>query len=168
MLRVMETIAHSSEADNMLSERLDLTTWINEILTHAWSYQVSTRCGHIVSFRGRSLTAMVCSTQQTNGTLLNYLDQPDSFADSSSTALLAAVTYRMAALTGDFTHISAADDAFGVIKASLTDDGWLLNTVDPLSFSTPSAPGTYSPEGQAFVLLLHTAWRDYAATFKRR
>ncbi|TFK94724.1 hypothetical protein K466DRAFT_579793 [Polyporus arcularius HHB13444] len=144
MLRVLETIRRSSEADNMLSERLELTSWINEILTSAWTFQ------------------------QTNGTLLNYLDQPGSFADSSSTALLGAVTYRMAALTGDLTHVSSADDAFSVIKASLTDDGWLLNTVDPLTFNTPSVPGSYSPEGQAFVLLLHSAWRDYTAAFQRR
>ncbi len=162
MLRVLETIRRSSEADKMLSERLELTSWIREILTSAWTFQVRT----INYLRRLSLTAM-CSAQQTNGTLLNYLDQPGSFADSSSTALLGAVTYRMAALTGDLTHVSSADDAFSVIKASLTDDGWLLNTVDPLTFNTPSVPGSYSPEGQAFVLLLHSAWRDYTAAFPR-
>ena len=167
MLRVLETIRHSSEADNMLTEHLELTSWINEILEHAWNFQVSGG-GAAAEMRSRSLTTMSPPSQQSNGTLLNWLDQADSFPDSSSTALLGAVTYRMAALTGDLTHVSSADDAFSVIKASLTDDGWLLNTVDPLTFNTPSVPGSYSPEGQAFVLLLHSAWRDYAAAFQRK
>ena len=99
--------------------------------------------------------------QHPNGTLYNYIDQDTSFADSSSTALLAAASYRLATITGDWTHITAASKAFDLIKASLTEDGWLLNTVDPLTFSTASPPGTYSPEGQAFVLLLQAAWRDF-------
>ena len=102
------------------------------------------------------------SVQHSNGTLYNYIDQDTSFADSSSTALLAAASYRLASITGSWDHITAASKAFDLIKASLTDDGWLLNTVDPLTFSTASPPGTYSPEGQAFVLLLQAAWRDFA------
>ncbi|KAI0750888.1 Six-hairpin glycosidase [Daedaleopsis nitida] len=143
MLRVLETIRRSPEADNMLNERLELTAWINEILTNAWTHQ------------------------QSNGTLFNYIDQDVSttFADTSGTALLAAVTYRMATLSGELNHISSADDAFKLIQDSLTDDGWLLNTVDPLTFNTPSSPGVYSPEGQAFVLLLQAAWRDFADAY---
>ena len=40
MLRVLETIRKSSFSDDMIVERLDLTSWIDEILTAAWSYQV--------------------------------------------------------------------------------------------------------------------------------
>ena len=101
------------------------------------------------------------SFQHSNGTLYNYIDQNTSFADTSSTALLAAASYRLATITGDWTHVPAASKAFNLIKASLTDDGWLLNTVDPLTFNSPSASGTFSPEGQAFVLLLQAAWRDF-------
>ena len=102
--------------------------------------------------------------------MYNYIDQDatTTFADTSGTALLAAVTYRMATLTGDLSFISAADDAFDLIQASLTEDGWLLNTVDPLTFNTPSLPGVFSPEGQAFVLLLHAAWRDFANAYDYR
>lgn len=73
----------------------------------------------------------------------------------------------MATLTGDFTHIWAADKAFKLIQESLTDDGWLLNTVDPETFNTPSSESTHSPEGQAFTLLLHSAWRDFSAKFSK-
>ncbi|KAH9943362.1 Six-hairpin glycosidase [Epithele typhae] len=140
MLRVLETLARSEFSSSLTQEQVDLTSWVNEILTSVWALQ------------------------QSNGTLLNYLDQPaTSFGDTSSTALLAASSYRYATITGDLTHIPAANRAFDLIKASLTDDGWLLNTVDPESFSTPSPPGVYSPEGQSFVLLLHTAWRAFKA-----
>ena len=95
--------------------------------------------------------------QQANGTLLNYIDQPDSFADSSSTALLAAATFRYASITGNTTHIPAAICALQLIRNSVDKHGWLRNTVDPLQFSVPSGPGQHSPEGQSFVLLLEAA-----------
>ena len=65
-------------------------------------------------------------------------------------------------------HIPNADRALQVIHDSINEDGWLLNTVDPETFSTPSLPGSYSPEGQAFVLLLHSAWRDFAESFSSK
>lgn len=163
MLRVLETIRRSPEADNMLVERLELTAWINEILTNAWAHQVRA----LLAMSLEVVLTSFCSLQHPNGTLFNYIDQDESttFADTSGTALLAAVTYRMATLSGELDHISSADDAFKLIQDSLTDDGWLLNTVDPLTFNSPSAHGSYSPEGQAFVLLLQAAWRDFAGAY---
>ena len=99
--------------------------------------------------------------QQWNGTLLNVIDDSTTFADSSGTALLAAVTYRYAVLTGDLRLVPAANRALSVIRESVDRDGWLHQTVDPLTFNTTSLPGQFSPEGQAFVLLLHSAWRDF-------
>ncbi|KAH9175157.1 Six-hairpin glycosidase-like protein [Lactarius sanguifluus] len=81
----------------------------------------------------------------------------DSFADSSSTALLAASTFRWASITRNNTHIPAATRALRLIRANVDDQGWLLDTVDPETFSTPSLPGAHSPEGQSFVLLLEAA-----------
>lgn len=109
-----------------------------------------------------SLTALLF--QQPNGTLTNVIDDPTTFADSSSTALLAATTYRLAVLTSDYSLIPSANMALSLIRQNVNSDGWLLDTVDPETFFTASPPGTYSPEGQAFVLLLHAAWRDFAAT----
>ena len=40
MLRVLETISRSSQAEKFVAERADLTAWINEILTHLWAFQV--------------------------------------------------------------------------------------------------------------------------------
>ena len=91
------------------------------------------------------------------------IDDSTTFADSSSTALLAAVTYRYAALTGDVSLVPAANRALNLIRLSVDTDGWLHQTVDPETFDTPSLPGQFSPEGQAFVLLLHAAWRDFVS-----
>jgi len=139
VLRVLATIKHSPEAGSMQSQQSDLAQWAGETLTGVWKYQ------------------------QANGTLLNYLDQPNSFADSSSTALLAAATFRYASITGDNSHIPAAIKALQLVQDSVSKTGYLLNTVNPETFSTPSGPGQHSPEGQSFVLLLEaavSAWKS--------
>ena len=115
----------------------------------------------------RIVLITVCPSQRTNGTLYNYIDQDTSFADSSSTALLGAVSFRYAQLTGDYSHLPNAYRALQLVRASVNADGWLLNTVDPMTFNTPSQPGTYSPEGQAFVLLLQAAWRDFESSWNK-
>nr|VWP00542.1 Avirulence protein A [Ganoderma boninense] len=144
MLRVFETIARSGHAWKFATELANLAIWIDEILTHSWAFQ------------------------HENGTLYNWIDQDASatFADTSSTALLGAVSFRLATITGNSVHIPSANRALKVIKQSVNEDGWLLNTVDPETFNTTSLPGQYSPEGQAFVLLLHSAWRDFEASRK--
>ena len=166
MLRVLAAIQRSSVQSQMTSQQNDLQQWIGEILDAAWSFQVSVvsfavleQCNNTESPCARPHR---CTEQQANGTLLNYIDQPDSFADSASTALMAASTFRFASITNDNTNIPAAGLALQLVQDSIDDQGWLLNTVDPLSFSTPSAPGQHSPEGQSFVLLLEAAVTDWS------
>ena len=60
---------------------------------------------------------------------------------------------------------AAANKALGLIKQNVDADGWLHDVVDPETAWTPLGPGNYSPEGQAFVVLLQAAWRDFAASF---
>ncbi|KAG6919278.1 hypothetical protein DXG01_007410 [Tephrocybe rancida] len=134
MLRVLQSLNHSSDARLFVNQQGNLTEWIQEITTAAWLYQ--TRAG----------------------ALLNVIDALDSFADASSTSLLAAVTYRMATFTNDTTLIPAANRALAFVKENIDEQGWLQNTVDPYVFDTPSAPEAHSPEGQAFVVLLHAAY----------
>ena len=45
-----------------------------------------------------------------------------------------------------------------------TSDGWLAPVVNPRDFSVQ---GAQSPEGQAFVLMLQSAWRDWFAATAR-
>lgn len=105
--------------------------------------------------------------QKDNGTLFNVIDDPNSFVDTASTALLASVTYRMAAFTNDTSQIPAANKALKLIKNSIDADGWLQDTVNPYTFHTPTEQGSHSPESQAFVLLLHSAhkaWNDFISS----
>ncbi|KAJ2915034.1 hypothetical protein MD484_g5402, partial [Candolleomyces efflorescens] len=131
MLRVLTTLNHSSLGTEFRSHQRNLTEWIDEILVASWSHQ------------GR------------NGTLFNVIDDPQTFGDTASTALLAAVTYRLATITHDFKSIPAANRALVLIQDSINANGWLENTVDPIKFHALNPKGTYSPEGQAFVLLLY-------------
>ncbi|KAF9045966.1 Six-hairpin glycosidase [Hymenopellis radicata] len=137
MLRVLMTMNHTTQGSQFIEQSANLTTWINEVLESAWHYQAA------------------------NGTLLNVLDDYSSFADSSSTALMAAVTYRMAVYTNDTSLISYADKALQLIVDSIDENGWLQNTVDPYTFTTATVEGGSSPEGQAFVVLLDAAHRDW-------
>jgi len=167
VLRVLATIKHSPEAGSMQSQKNDLAQWAGETLTGVWKYQVRDllfrHCHPTCLSFFRAFLNTNATVQQANGTLLNYLDQPNSFADSSSTALLAAATFRYASITGDNSHIPAAIKALQLVQDSVSGTGYLLNTVNPETFSTPSGPGQYSPEGQSFVLLLEaavSAWKS--------
>ena len=55
--------------------------------------------------------------------------------------------------------LSTSDDAFAN-SPHFTADGWLSPVVDPLNIGVE---GGMSPEGEAFALMLHAAWRDWSA-----
>jgi len=157
IMRVLATIARSNFASQMQSQQSDLAHWVDEILTGVWRYQVRRGVCPLSEISAERAGTL----QQENGTLLNYVDQSGSFADSSSTALLAATTFRYSTLTGDTKHDTAAMEALDLVFASIDDGGWLLNTVDPNAWTSRSQPGAHSPEGQSFVLLLAAAWEDF-------
>jgi len=142
----------------MQSQKGNLTQWVDEILTGVWKYQVRCRVSWHQEFTWLKRHAR---PQQSNGTLLNYVDQPDSFADSAATALLAATTFRYSLLTFDGKHDAAAMQALSLVWQSIDQNGWLLNVVDPLSFTQPLRGGGHSPEAQSFVLLLAAAWGSF-------
>ncbi|VDB85602.1 unnamed protein product [Peniophora sp. CBMAI 1063] len=135
IMRVLKTVNSSSVADALVGEQADLAGWVDEILTGAWAHQ------------------------QTNGTLLNYIDQTEenSWADTSATALLAATSFRHALFTNTTTHIDAANLAYDLVESSIDSDGVLHGTIDPLTFVAPTADGSVSPEGQSFVLMMRAA-----------
>ncbi|KAB5588393.1 hypothetical protein CTheo_8168 [Ceratobasidium theobromae] len=143
IMRVLATIKTSSLSNQFTAEQANLEGWVYEIVYNVWKYQ------------------------QPNGTLLNYATDNTSFADSASTALLAATTYRLATHLetsngGNRMNITSALSAAGraraLVSKSIDLDGWLLNVVNPWNFPVR---GTKSAEGQAFVLSLEAAYRDY-------
>jgi len=140
MLRVLQTFNHSSQGHRFEGHQTNLTRWIGEITDAAWA------------------------RQQKDGSILNVIDDPLSFADTASTALLASVTYRMAtfnATSAVSKPVLAADKALAFVKANIDKDGWVQNAVDPIAFNVPLKEGEHSPESQAFVLMLHAAYRDW-------
>lgn len=134
ILRVLYTLRASVFAEQLESEQADLVKWTYEILDNAWA------------------------NQQTNGTLLNHIDEAGSFVDSSGTALLAAATFRLAVFTSSPRNIKYAIKARKLIHDSIDKDGWLVNVVNPYDWHQA---GQHSPEGQAFVLMMEAAYREW-------
>lgn len=153
MLRVLRILQLSSFLIQTQSEQQDILNWATDLTTAIWNLQ------------------------QPDGSLLNYLDQPAagsngvSFPESSGTALIAAATFRLAALTrGRFDSqtvawrsrsVPAADRARQYIVGQVDSDGWLNGVVNPLNWRQAAPSGVHSPEGQAFVLMLQAAYRDW-------
>ena len=109
-----------------------------------------------------SHSAAYINPQTSAGALHNVINDSSSFTDTSSTALIASATFRLAVLKEDnSTYISNANAAYNFVRGNIDSDGWLRNTVDPLTFYTPSNSSEPSPEGQSFVLLLEAARRDF-------
>ncbi|GAA5857943.1 hypothetical protein JCM8547_006631 [Rhodosporidiobolus lusitaniae] len=142
MTRVLATIVNSQYNETFTSQASDLEEWTNEILEAAFS--------HIKS----------------DNLLPNYYDTASgsSFSDAAGSALLAAATYRLATINelaiSDSTLATAGKIRVAVNNAVDLTTGWLAPVVNPLSFKEQSSK---SPEGEAFVLLLQAAWRDYTA-----
>jgi hypothetical protein len=136
MLRVLRIIQSSSFAEELLSEQFDIMAWTASLLNAVWQYQ------------------------QPDGYLLNYMDLDPSatFIDGSGTALLAAATFRLAAMALELVDTDPAERARDWIGSNIDADGWLTNVFNPLDWH---AAGSHSPEGQDFVLLLAAAHRDY-------
>jgi hypothetical protein len=113
--------------------------------------------------------------QDSNTSLFpNYASQPVTssvnFLDASSTALLASTVYRLSLLWGDHSHLPLAEKSRKALSATdpnnssqlahFTSTGWLTPVVNPNEFPNQ---GSQSPEGQAFVVEMHAAWRDWVA-----
>ncbi len=67
----------------------------------------------------------------------------------------------MASTQKNTTFIPAANRALEFVQQNVDAQGWLTNATNPYTFSEQLAEGEHSPEGQAFVLLLHAAWRVF-------
>ncbi|GAA5872702.1 hypothetical protein JCM3774_005034 [Rhodotorula dairenensis] len=143
-LRVLATMKNSQWSGDFADEIADLASWVEEILGAAFQKTKSV------------------------GLLPNYYDPASSsyFSDAAGSALLAASAYRLAQLTGDTSFVPQADTVRAAVFAAVdSSTGWLAPVVNPLSFK---ARASQSPEGEAFVLLLQAAYRDYVASSVQR
>ncbi|KAH9040722.1 glycoside hydrolase family 105 protein [Lactarius pseudohatsudake] len=171
MLRVLGTLKSSPFSRDFNNQIKDLGNWVAEI--HSAMYPHLQANGLFKNYADQ-----------------NYAN---NFDDASSSALLAATVYRLALLTGNKKYVRQAERTRAALFAAngtttssstapsstgsapgsestasnafastphFTDDGWLAPVVDPLNFV---AEGAQSPEGQAFTLMLQSAWRDWSA-----
>ncbi|PFH49372.1 hypothetical protein AMATHDRAFT_147815 [Amanita thiersii Skay4041] len=159
MLRVLATVqkAPISRSDASWQKRavLDLSNWIDEILT----------------------AAMNTPTQ--DGLLPNYWDDTNNegghgFGEISGSSLLASVAYRMATIrpaglssNAAMNYIRWADGIRRALGGSdtagnphVTANGTATPAVNPLGWFDTQPWTAGSPEGQNFVVLMYTAWRD--------
>ncbi|KAJ6782467.1 hypothetical protein PWT90_04831 [Aphanocladium album] len=141
MVRVLHTAQKwSGSRDATRDEQAKLKTWIKEILDGA-----------------------MLSHRDSNGFLRNYLNDDSWFGEASGTALLAAVAYRMAVNDPDMfpqKYIDWADKSRKSIGPQQEEDGIVAPTVNPLGWKDRNKFYAGSPEGQAFVVNLYTAYRD--------
>ncbi|KAF8067991.1 hypothetical protein FPV67DRAFT_1376322, partial [Lyophyllum atratum] len=108
------------------------------------------------------------------GLVRNYINDTNStghgFGEISGSSVLASVAYRMAVLqphacgekyvrwADGIRRVLGGNDAGG--QPHITEDGVATPAVNPLGWQDTKPFTTGSPEGQVFVVLMYTAWRD--------
>jgi len=141
MVRVRATISGWRPSNETMTQELQhLDQWIGEILNGA-----------------------IRTDDDDTRLLRNYLGDNEWFGETSGTALLAAAAYRMAVLNpAVFAQTKYLDWAHAKRTAVLErvgDNGFAYPAVNPLKHASKE-PIEESPEGESFLLILGSAWRD--------
>jgi hypothetical protein len=101
----------------------------------------------------------------TMGLLRNYLDDETWFAEVAGTALMAATAFRMAVLEPGLFGKRYTDWAITKLEAVSRhideETGIVAPVVNSLNEGQRTPLEGINPEGQAFVVLLYAAWRDW-------
>lgn len=135
MMRVLATIRQSPFNDEMSDQQGDLQYWVEEILSAS---------------RDRKAN---------NGLLHNYIDNSSTFTDTASSSLMASAALRLATMGLNDDYVEFAEQIHSTVAANhINSTGYLTGAVNPLDFGVQ---GTESPEGQAFVVLMQSAYKEY-------
>ncbi|ORY45851.1 Six-hairpin glycosidase-like protein [Leucosporidium creatinivorum] len=138
MLRVVATIINSPFAEEYSAQTAGLTSWVVEIVEAAFK------------------------TQRGDNLFYNYLNETSTFGDAASAALLSSVSYRLAQLGLSNSTLSAAEATRSALYLHISSSTGILSpVVDPLSYGSELSASSTSPEAEAFVLLMESAWRDW-------
>ncbi|PWY96818.1 Six-hairpin glycosidase, partial [Testicularia cyperi] len=139
MLRVLATIEQSESSLDMVNQKNDLVSWINEILDASYPL-----------LDDRALLWH------------NYMNDTSDFFDTAGTALLTYATYRMASMVkGNDKWISQADSIHRSLATALDPIGQFragYPVTDVLGFTQQ---GETSSESLSFMMLMSAARRDY-------
>lgn len=141
MVRVRATISGWRPSNETMSKEIQhLDQWIGEILDGA-----------------------IRTDDDDTGLLRNYLGDTEWFGETSGTALLAAAAYRMAVLKPTVfaraKYVNWAHDKRDNVLKRVNDNGFAYPAVNPLKHASKE-PVEESPEGESFLLMLGSAWRD--------
>ncbi|KAL4071941.1 Six-hairpin glycosidase-like protein [Scleroderma citrinum] len=177
MLHVLSTINHSEFGNSMISQQTDLANWVQEIHDGMYLHLDSSGLFHnyaddLSTFTDASSTAMLASTVYRLALLWGvhkHLPAAElcrralSAPMDSIINISASVASSVSPPTSNST--SSSPPASTMVPGTnmpdmlhFTVDGWLTPVVDPYAFSNQ---GQTSPEGQAFVLAMQAAWRDW-------
>ncbi|SCV70811.1 BQ2448_3573 [Microbotryum intermedium] len=167
MIRVWATIMNSEYASDFAAQANDLAIWTLETVEAAFNLQ-SVGFSQLFSPYDRNRTHAYddlvlgsFARRQANLLFHNYLDNPRTFTEAASTALLTAVSFRLAQFKISESTLEKAQETRIALHSHISiSTGLLSPVVDPLSFGRI---GQRSPEGQAFVLMMEAAWADYTA-----
>ncbi|KAI0641706.1 Six-hairpin glycosidase-like protein [Trametes meyenii] len=176
MLRVLGTIQHSQYAKSMKNQAKDLTNWVAEIHNGIYPHlRTNSLFGNYAddsaAFDDASSTAILASTVYRLALLSGIhthlplaeqcrkaLSTPASSTASSSSS--SSVSASSSSTTATAPASSASSTTAPSTLAHFTSDMWLTPVVNPNQFGIE---GSRSPEGQAFVVEMYAAWRDWVA-----
>ncbi|GFZ50987.1 hypothetical protein JCM24511_08745 [Saitozyma sp. JCM 24511] len=134
MLRVWASIYHSPYRGEMGSQMADLASWSGEIVQAAEQYITS------------------------DGLFHNYINDTSTFEDAAGAALMAATGLRLSTLNITNNYVPAALTLLSGVSDKVNSTGYLTQVVNPNSFG---AQGTESPEGQSFVIMAYSAFKEW-------
>jgi rhamnogalacturonyl hydrolase YesR len=109
------------------------------------------------------LQGAVASDSDENNLLRNYLNDKSYFGENAGTAAIASAIYRMAILKPSVLGERAlawAETARKTVLSNIAEDGVVFPVANPMD-SHDRKPCSGSAEGQAFVLLLIAAYKDW-------
>jgi rhamnogalacturonyl hydrolase YesR len=142
MARILATVRESKFTEHMQEMQSSLVDMIRDIVSGA----------------------MLLDTDG-SGLLRNYLDDETWWGEVAGTALSAATAFRMTVLEPDIFGSKYTDWALqkmNVVGRCLNvDTGIASPVVNSLKESQRTPLSGPNPEGQAFVVLLYAAWRDW-------
>lgn len=140
IVRVIATIQQSQFKDEMKNEINDMKAWAEEILK-ATRDNMSDK--HMVR---------------------NYVNNASSFEDSCATALIAATGLRMSTLNLTNDYVEPSLQMLAAASRNVNDEGYLTHVTNPQLFKVE---GENSPEGQTFMILAYSAYKDWVAQGKQ-
>ncbi|PVI08260.1 hypothetical protein DM02DRAFT_579493 [Periconia macrospinosa] len=131
-----------------------------------WSSQTTVEQTQLTTYIKQILDGAIAFDTDSSGLLRNYLDDASWWGEISGTALLAATALRMARLDaaafGRGKYVDWAEKKMRVVEGRIEQaTGVVKPAVNPLDWKDRKQFNTGSPEGQAFVVLLEAAWRDW-------